>query len=566
MPRPGQGLLAIDDSRKSNRGLIRPIYAAVFDLEPSSYGGVCNVVLDWLRSHRTVRAFASEMHGSNFDINRLAQEGTLAQAATSPLGDITVVRLQHRHHDEERKPDLMRNWRTEVTVEHDSDRAWMAVKQSYVCAPTDLSPVRTPPRFIKELWKENKLSDLDVFQMECRRVEYDVEADDVADLIKDEDRDFSVVVMADGCPLDAERIAIDSLGFAHVFKLSRDARFRLTRNLGEKSNLLHGALQTFYPIVHGGQDMVAPAARFETIMRWQYSGLEGPGAFAKWMHDELGNSVVARLVNDPAHRSYEEIRMQEIRTQREALKSYSEDMVKLQESLKLANEDRDFWQLEKDDFQQQIAELKERSEAYLNERKSFEQAYRKELERNRSLQCDKVNLQYALIQKNGSDKVLLNMEEVENLIEQQPEQNTVLDAIEQAEHLFSAYGVRVRFSEKAKESAMEACAFKRPGDVLAALIRLGFLWNDIRGSGQRLDEAARQSIRFPVSTFESKTTMGKYGSQRDLHIDGKTVRLLKHIKLGGGGIDDSARIYFGDKDGELLIGHVGRHLDVAKTQ
>jgi hypothetical protein len=45
------------------------------------------------------------------------------------------------------------------------------------------------------------------------------------------------------------------------------------------------------------------------------------------------------------------------------------------------------------------------------------------------------------------------------------------------------------------------------------------------------------------------------------------MTLEKHLKIGDGGPDNCVRIYFGDNDKrELLIGRVGRHLDVASTQ
>ena len=74
----------------------------------------------------------------------------------------------------------------------------------------------------------------------------------------------------------------------------------------------------------------------------------------------------------------------------------------------------------------------------------------------------------------------------------------------------------------------------------------------------------------PVTLRESKTVMNdaKLSAERRVTKDGEDFILQKHITLGGGPQNDRTTfvIYFGDRDGELLIGHVGRHLTGPKTR
>lgn len=60
---------------------------------------------------------------------------------------------------------------------------------------------------------------------------------------------------------------------------------------------------------------------------------------------------------------------------------------------------------------------------------------------------------------------------------------------------------------------------------------------------------------------ESDSTMDKYGCQREVCINGKSIRMSYHIK-----IKNDVRIYFKyvKEDDCIYIGHSGQHLDVAK--
>jgi hypothetical protein len=373
-----------------------------------------------------------------------------------------------------------------------------------------------------------------------------------------------VVVVADGCPLDANRLADDSIGLAHVFKLSRTARLALMRALEFKFELAHGAVQTFFPRVDGAPP-VAPGARFETVVSWRFGALVGPPAFANWLHEEMGRAVVLRLLNDPAHRTIESVRVVAIEAQRAVLSARGVDEATLRSQLELVNEERELLNLEYADVRRQMAELTERAEKYLSERTSLDEELRAERARNHSLNQEKVALLYALAAKNGSERIILDAQGVEALIAQQSQQQTVFDAVDQAKTLFALYGAKVVVSDEAFDGAMDS-PFKRPNEVLAVLLRLGFLWNDIRASGRPLETAAHEVLHCTCSLHESQTVRNQFAGERAVTVDGVTTTLVKHLRLGSGNAEASLRIYFGDRDGELLIGHVGRHLTTAKTQ
>jgi hypothetical protein len=547
-------------------GLIRPIYAGVFDIDPGEYEHTREIVQNWIRTHPTVSAFAGDLQSPNFELDRLRErDGVLAQAAANPAGTIFVGRLQHQETTRDGF-DPARNWRTDVTVERDADAAWIAARIWFAGVASDERDC-APPRFIKDLWREKALSDLDILEPTCRHLEYEAEADNLAELILDGDRDLPVVVIADGCPLEPNRLASASIGLAHVFKISRTVRMRLLRALEFRYELNHGAIQTFFSRVAGAHP-VAPGARFETVVGWRFGNLIGPAAFAKWLHEEMGRAVVLRLLNDTAHRTVESVKVVAIEAQRAILSQQNPDVGTLRTQVDLANEERDLLNLENRALERQMIELTARMERLSSERTTLDDDLRAERTRNYSLQQDKASLHYMLASKNGSDRITLDSQGVEALIRQQLTPATVFDAVDQAKSLFALYNAPVTVSDTALEAAMD-CPFLRPEEVLSALVSLGFLWNEIKAaSGLPLTDRVRERLGLWCAMRESEMTMNKFGEERTLHHDGREIVLEKHLTLGGGrqNATTTAQIYFGDKDGQVLIGHVGRHLNTVSTQ
>ena len=520
-------------------------------------------MLDWVHKNVAVQDYIRTLDGAEFDVE---VEGVRAQCARTPDDATMVVRLQHPEYDRNtRMYDRVRDWRTDVTVGKDQDGAWIAARQWFKGVASDFRQCY-PPKFIKDLWTEGALSDGLVLNSSCWRIEYAEEIDMLVELINDVERAMPVVVLAEGCPLDPDRVARDSVGLAHVCQVPRPQRPRLNEALQSEQGLIHGAMQTLYPRI-ANRPPVAPAARWETIVEWRFGSEAGPAAFAAWLHAELARAVVSRLVNDPAHQTFEELRSQQIQMQQTGLATRAEGVEALRESLQLMHSERELLIFENDSLHEQINELSARTEDLSSRLSIAESQFGQERAKTIQLEQRIVDQQYALARKSGADSITLNAAEVEDLIDKQREPRNVFDAVDIADGLFKTYGTRVIFAERAWETAMDS-PFLRPREVLATLLRLGFLWHEV-GSGHRRDQRAHEILRCPLALHESRTAMTKHGDERRVTTpDGEDVYLQKHLKLGGGPQNDQTTlsIYFGDKDGAILVGIVGRHPTGAKTQ
>lgn len=551
--------------RRANPGVIRPIYAGVFDLAPDGYEHARDVALQWLRNNVTVRDRIGDLSDDEFDreVNEVR-----VQSARNADDTLTVLRLQHPEFDRAtRAYDRVRNWRTDITIGRDADGAWIATRQWFKGVASDFRKCY-PPIFIKTLWTEKALSDGLILDARCWRPEYVEEIDAIVELVNDEERAMPVVVLAEGCPLDPDRVASESIGLAHVCRVPRHLRGRLNEALSPGQELVHGAIRTFYPRI-AGRETVAPAARWETIIGWRYGDDSGPPAFAEWLHAEMSRSVLSRLLNDTAHKTYEDVRTRQIQVEQSDLSARAESVDTLHQSLALMKDERELLLFENESLQEQVTEMSLRTEDLSSQLSIAEQQFGEERAKAIRLEQRILDLQHALARKSGSESITLTAAEVEELIEKQAEPANVLEAVDAANRLFMTYGTKVVFAESAWDSAIES-PFMRPGDVLAALLRLGFLWNEV-GAGKRREERARELLKFTLALHESDTVVNNkklMAERRAVAPDGEEVFFEKHLKLGGGPQNDATSlcIYFGDKDGEILIGRVGCHPTGAKTQ
>jgi len=484
--------------RTRNLGIIRPTYAGVFDLSKDGFVHARDVVLDWISSNVPVRDNIGSLDGDEFDreVNEVR-----VQAARNGDDTLTVLRLQHPEYDRAtRVYDRVRNWRTDITIGRDDDGAWIAARQWFKGVADDVRKVY-PPKFIRALWDEKVLSDGLVLETPCFNVEYAIELDRIVELINDEERAMPVVVMAEGCPLDPERVARDSVGLAHVIRMPRAFRHQFNAAVTPGQELVHGAMRTFYPKV-AGRELIAPAARWETIIDWRFAGLNGPAAFGEWLHAELGRAVVSRLLNDPVHRSYEDVRAAVLDKEHTELVWSERTTATLEQSISLLQSERDLLAAKNASLEEQLEELSNRVEDISGELSQEHERYGDERTKVLELERRIIDLQYALANKNGSDFIQLSAEEVENLIEKQAEPKSVAAAVEAAERIFKTYGARIAFSDTALETALES-PFVRPGDVLAALLRLG----DSYGTRSALVSAAtiaRENYFASTSQFTNR--------------------------------------------------------------
>ena len=70
-------------------------------------------------------------------------------------------------------------------------------------------------------------------------------------------------------------------------------------------------------------------------------------------------------------------------------------------------------------------------------------------------------------------------------------------------------------------------------DVLAALLRLGFRWFDLRESaaelGVRLERSVSEALGVAFAMHESQTAMSKHGDERKTRYNGGDIYLQKHL-------------------------------------
>ena len=122
----------------------------------------------------------------------------------------------------------------------------------------------------------------------------------------------------------------------------------------------------------------------------------------------------------------------------------------------------------------------------------------------------------------------------------------------------------LRFLESARYSADDS-AYRPALKVLDALVKLNELSAELR-SDKTINTGILSWLKqsnFDASP-ESDATMHRYGDQRRFRdADGRLLEMPFHIKLGGGrGGHARCRIHFlwDKEDGQIIVGHVGRHL------
>jgi hypothetical protein len=145
---------------------------------------------------------------------------------------------------------------------------------------------------------------------------------------------------------------------------------------------------------------------------------------------------------------------------------------------------------------------------------------------------------------------------------------TVAEAVSRAERLFSE---ELTMTDKTRRSARESL-YRDPDKVLHAFEALADLVHRYFEAG---DGAARVG---PLEVFfrsrgaleyaasESETTRGKFGVERSVTWEGRSMTLERHLTLGGGSRENCLQIYweFLPDRRKILVGHCGVHLEYAR--
>ena len=144
--------------------------------------------------------------------------------------------------------------------------------------------------------------------------------------------------------------------------------------------------------------------------------------------------------------------------------------------------------------------------------------------------------------------------------------NTVEDAVEAVSQI---QGDSLFFLPSAFESARQS-TYRRPDEVYKALEALGEVAERILAG--TLGTTPRDALRALGQDYAvglSENTPKKLRRQYEFTYRGRIFQCEEHLKVGGG-YDPATclRVYFTTEqrfDGKVVIGHVGRHLDVATT-
>jgi hypothetical protein len=143
----------------------------------------------------------------------------------------------------------------------------------------------------------------------------------------------------------------------------------------------------------------------------------------------------------------------------------------------------------------------------------------------------------------------------------------VADALEQAQALFPD---ELLILPSALESA-EASPYRTPLEVADALAALAQLSRKLKAGplGKKIADVCEE-MNLDYGGGLSPTTPKKTRKQHVFRDGDREYACEEKVRVGGGSADptDSLRIYFTTRDrshGRIVIGHVGRHLDVIST-
>ncbi len=139
---------------------------------------------------------------------------------------------------------------------------------------------------------------------------------------------------------------------------------------------------------------------------------------------------------------------------------------------------------------------------------------------------------------------------------------TVVDVVEAAAKLS-----RLRFLKSARESAMKS-PYERPEDVYQAfrhLSRIASLRLTASIGKSVADWLADMGVTY-APRLGQEADMAKFRSNYEFRINGERMLMEEHLKFGiGMDPHHCLRVYMKWHEGEWVIGHVGRHLENAKT-
>lgn len=242
-----------------------------------------NVVLRWLAA-KAGRALPAGMRdGETGELNTIGPQRVETAALDDP-------RRWAARQDGQDADVPRRTWVTEAAVELRGGSRLLVGHRLHLVTSGEPAPfARSVPRFMREAARLFRASlDGAEIGLAARRAETAEEAGELADLLADKQRRHPVIgVSIDPGMIDADRLAHDVFGTAHVWAVGRAASFALGDRFGRELSVFHGGVRTWLPPLapgDGGHDHPLTLAR--RIAAW--GGGVGPRAF----HGEFVNRAL----------------------------------------------------------------------------------------------------------------------------------------------------------------------------------------------------------------------------------------------------------------------------------
>ncbi|MEZ4554194.1 MAG: hypothetical protein R3B59_09840 [Dehalococcoidia bacterium] len=354
------------------------------------------------------------------------------------------------------------------------------------------------------------------------------------DVILNPDRRLPTVVLtrdADGaCGLDPDALQSRLAGLATVALYEDEATWALTKQLGQALTCFGGAVRIYWPGITISDNPLRHR-------RWlpQHARELGPrlgkvllhlfvSRFSRYTDQSVYQDIAGRV-----RRAEQEALMEQLRERSGSDDAYLELLEQVQARVTEAEDDRDRWRQQAQEF--------ERSNEELN----------------------------ALVRQHESNwKMIGTASQGDAEPDDELEVRTVAEAVRLASERFES----LRFLPSAIESAAMS-PYDRPAQVYEAFEALDELTLErLQGPlGKSIDDWLGER-GFPYTPRESQTTMGKWGHERQFRDGQRTRTVQEHIKFGADGDPQHhIRIYvtWDDDESRWIVAYVGRHLTTTQS-
>lgn len=251
-----------------------------------SFSQVRELIIDWL-SLKAGAPLPEHMRlGGTGDLSTLGVQRVETAALNEPL-------YWSARQDDQDANFPRRTWVTEAALGRYNDQKLLIGHRLYCVTLGEQAPFsRSIPRFMREISRtfDTYLDDSRV-HLSANIAKSEEDVDSLVDLMLDPRRRHPIIcVSLDGelhtlseSIIDADKLANDVFGVAHVWKITRDASFVLTDRVGKELSVFNGAVRSWRsPFSIGDSGFSHPLALSRNIIEWQG---KGPASFHKDLVD-----------------------------------------------------------------------------------------------------------------------------------------------------------------------------------------------------------------------------------------------------------------------------------------